>query len=559
MNLKNNHLPFLASPLPGEILSSIIARSAKLLGIKPLSYLKNEMGIKSYSPFVCNYLDSFKSFSWVYNTYTVYPYYLFPLKYKDKEKVINDLRNPKKRESRRIMSSDNTLKKKNLFYCSDCLREDIKSYGTGYFHLIHQYEGITACSKHKKRLIEFKGDRFFPILTEKEIVPAAIADNQELILADNSEMLNSFCQEELTYFLNIHIQSLLKSDKYSSREEILNQINHWIETTYLGKKGFRFKRLTLDRMLRNKDKPVSPVFYIIYTTVFSISPEQITKTIIESISTKVDIVNDIKVCRNTLCNSAEVKEIGKSPKGNNYYRCSECNMVFSKSRIKQLGLKGRNLILEATRNRTLTLTELALNMNLNKASSLSRILKRDPEKFDKTLRLEREKALKHKTLKNLKRENKSLYNKLISYDKEWLYENMERSKRVFPKNSNKDLEKLNLMKIAYEEAISENVWINKNFLIHAMGLKDSNMNEIKKRYPKCHKFIEEHIEVIENSWTRRIKLFIDNYDFKVPLTLATLNKGLGITGSPIVSNIYKLMGSYIQHKEREVLLDETYR
>ncbi len=52
-----------------------------------------------------------------------------------------------------IIGSKISMKDK-LFYCEECLKEDILEFGESYWRVIHQVPGVYFCSKHKTKLLE---------------------------------------------------------------------------------------------------------------------------------------------------------------------------------------------------------------------------------------------------------------------------------------------------------------------------------------------------------------------------------------------------------------------
>lgn len=46
------------------------------------------------------------------------------------------------------------LMKDKLYFCNECLKEDILKYGESYWRVIHQVPGVYICNKHKTLLIE---------------------------------------------------------------------------------------------------------------------------------------------------------------------------------------------------------------------------------------------------------------------------------------------------------------------------------------------------------------------------------------------------------------------
>lgn len=41
-----------------------------------------------------------------------------------------------------------------LRYCKECQKEDLREYGSWYFHLVHNLPGVCVCAKHKRPLLE---------------------------------------------------------------------------------------------------------------------------------------------------------------------------------------------------------------------------------------------------------------------------------------------------------------------------------------------------------------------------------------------------------------------
>lgn len=62
-----------------------------------------------------------------------------------------------------------------LKYCPVCMKEEVEAYGESYWHREHQIPSITACRKHKCRLIDYKCNGRLQ-LAEKPVLPENIWD-----------------------------------------------------------------------------------------------------------------------------------------------------------------------------------------------------------------------------------------------------------------------------------------------------------------------------------------------------------------------------------------------
>ncbi|MCT4594726.1 MAG: TnsD family Tn7-like transposition protein [Anaeromicrobium sp.] len=54
------------------------------------------------------------------------------------------------------MSTQKHLKRRHLFYCPICAKQDYKRFGESYFHRIHQIPGVNICNQHKCLLTEYE-------------------------------------------------------------------------------------------------------------------------------------------------------------------------------------------------------------------------------------------------------------------------------------------------------------------------------------------------------------------------------------------------------------------
>ncbi|WBW98091.1 TnsD family Tn7-like transposition protein [Oceanirhabdus sp. W0125-5] len=97
------------------------------------------------------------------------------------------------------------FKVSGLKYCPRCLEHDIKEYGEGYFHRIHQVQGVFVCHKHECFLEEY------PIRLSE-------ASRVSFLKFDSSKILNSKIKdiesEKLRIFIDIAkaVEYLLQND-----------------------------------------------------------------------------------------------------------------------------------------------------------------------------------------------------------------------------------------------------------------------------------------------------------------------------------------------------------
>lgn len=77
------------------------------------------------------------------------------------------------------------LMKDKLYYCEECLKEDILSYGESYWRVVHQVPGVYTCNKHKIFLKESEvsssNSRVDYICLDKNIVGKKIIDKGNFI------------------------------------------------------------------------------------------------------------------------------------------------------------------------------------------------------------------------------------------------------------------------------------------------------------------------------------------------------------------------------------------
>lgn len=113
-----------------------------------LSYLEKQLSNKSYTS------DYF-----IYK-HTIFPFYS-PFISKDRQMtVINFMKFEGHSSIYNTLgiSTSNINSKQGYMYCSECVNEDMNSFGEAYFHRIHQLQGVLVCHKHGCVLEEYDID-----------------------------------------------------------------------------------------------------------------------------------------------------------------------------------------------------------------------------------------------------------------------------------------------------------------------------------------------------------------------------------------------------------------
>ncbi|NFE18029.1 hypothetical protein FDF42_05935 [Clostridium botulinum] len=165
-------LHFFTDPYYEELISSVCARyhyySGNINNRHTLMELFGRDSIAAFRMFPArlSYLEtqlSNKAYTSEYFIYkhTITPFYS-PFISKSKQiKVINLMKSGEKNASIYNILGISTSKinpKKRYMYCPRCTKEDIKKFGEGYFHRVHQLEGVLVCPKHGCLLEEYNSD-----------------------------------------------------------------------------------------------------------------------------------------------------------------------------------------------------------------------------------------------------------------------------------------------------------------------------------------------------------------------------------------------------------------
>lgn len=66
------------------------------------------------------------------------------------------------------------VKKEQLYYCPECVSEELKSFGEAYWHRLHQIRNVTVCEKHR---IKLKPSGIAFNETKRRFIPASVIGN----------------------------------------------------------------------------------------------------------------------------------------------------------------------------------------------------------------------------------------------------------------------------------------------------------------------------------------------------------------------------------------------
>nr|WP_259548618.1 TnsD family transposase [Heyndrickxia oleronia] len=159
-------LHWFPTPYPDELLYSVLARyhvwSGNTSPKMTVEELFGKRTVRSVWDLPANLnallsqLGSYWDADQLINDHTMYPYYaafLLPKQAKQVKKSMLD--NQGSTIHTRIgVSASNVKVKTNLWACSDCIKEDMDTYGETYWRRVHQAPGVFVCPKHERALEE---------------------------------------------------------------------------------------------------------------------------------------------------------------------------------------------------------------------------------------------------------------------------------------------------------------------------------------------------------------------------------------------------------------------
>lgn len=168
MNWGFNMLNFFTDPYEGELLYSTIARFHYYSGnVSMKETLLQAFGDKSvlpsiYVPSRLEYLSqqlrcNRYSADYFIKCHTVFPFYWPFMDNRRKQELVAAIKGNggKKLFTLLGMAAGGLCRKTGLYYCPQCVNEDLQKHGEAYFHTIHQLEGVLVCDTHNWYLKEY--------------------------------------------------------------------------------------------------------------------------------------------------------------------------------------------------------------------------------------------------------------------------------------------------------------------------------------------------------------------------------------------------------------------
>ncbi|MDP4086128.1 MAG: TnsD family transposase [Bacillota bacterium] len=159
-------LHWFPTPYPDELLYSVLARyhvwSGNTSPKMTVEELFGKRTVRSVWDLPANLnallsqLGSYWDADQLINNHTMYPYYaafLLPKQAKQVKKSMLDSKGSTI-HTRIGVSASNVKLKTNLWVCSDCINEDMDTYGETYWRRVHQAPGVFICPKHETVLEE---------------------------------------------------------------------------------------------------------------------------------------------------------------------------------------------------------------------------------------------------------------------------------------------------------------------------------------------------------------------------------------------------------------------
>ncbi|GAB6513233.1 TPA: TnsD family transposase [Bacillus cereus] len=159
-------LHWFPTPYPDELLYSVLARyhvwsgntspkmtTEELFGKRTV---RSVWDLPANLNMLLSQLGSYWDADQLINTHTMYPYYATFLLPKQAEQVKKSMLESKGStvHTRIGVAASNVKLKTNLWVCSDCIKEDMDTYGETYWRRVHQAPGVFICPKHETVLEE---------------------------------------------------------------------------------------------------------------------------------------------------------------------------------------------------------------------------------------------------------------------------------------------------------------------------------------------------------------------------------------------------------------------
>jgi hypothetical protein len=159
-------MDFFPELLPDELFYSCCARYHNESGNESIRQtLKDLFGV-AHTEINCHFPSRLNNFvttcnkkKWdisiesIIERHTIYPFFHPFLNNNQSEDIVKMIEGTLKYRPHFILGIKNKFWTSVLNYCPDCIKEDDLTYGTPYWHRLHQIPGVLYCPTHSKRLI----------------------------------------------------------------------------------------------------------------------------------------------------------------------------------------------------------------------------------------------------------------------------------------------------------------------------------------------------------------------------------------------------------------------
>jgi hypothetical protein len=113
--------------------------------------------VGSHLRYLCDKLGGLYTPELLIQKHTLLPFY-FPFIPKErKEEILYDITyaDGKGVYTKLGIVAGSVCEKRDIYYCSSCVKNDREQFGEAYIHRIHQLQGVMICPKHRQMLLEY--------------------------------------------------------------------------------------------------------------------------------------------------------------------------------------------------------------------------------------------------------------------------------------------------------------------------------------------------------------------------------------------------------------------
>lgn len=246
-------LLFFTNPYPDELLYSAIARYHFYSGNLDCKDTLEELfgsrtvipslEIGSHFSILSEKLGSYYTIENLLANHTIFPYYSMFLSKDRQLDIIKDVELDGQGLYTRLgMVAGSICRKKGLYYCSECAKQDYEMYGEPYIHREHQLQGINYCPHHEFPL------RKYPMMENSRIEYIRF----ELQHMNLSNIYEADPYKEISVHLSKQAYKLLKVPLHQiSREEVELKYRKLLREKNLVTVSNRVRQQQLHRMFQS--------------------------------------------------------------------------------------------------------------------------------------------------------------------------------------------------------------------------------------------------------------------------------------------------------------------